>query len=181
MSNGYYPPTSIEFFDRLGILGYVFASEVVIPALPTGNTFYLFNCENLDPLKKVVNKPAVFNAGDGPIIVNFNVLHDFSGGTPAVVYNIDADSFGATSECILTAGPTGGNEGITISQLLVGNEGGLFTSGGGSKAASNFLTANQNTKFLVKITNNSGGTTPFNYLFAWAEVPRDLLAGMIGA
>lgn len=181
MSNDYYPPTSINFFDRLGILGYVYASEVVIPALPTGDTFYLFNCENLSLDKKVINKPAEFNAGDGPITVNFNVLHDFSGGTLAVVYNIDADSFGATPECLLTSAPTGGNEGITISQLLVGNEGGLFTSGGGAKAASNFLTANSNTRFLVKITNDSGGITPFNYLFAWAEVPRGVLAQMIGA
>ena len=116
-------------------------------------------------------EPVLWSSTDGPIDVNYRVGHDYTGGTPMNAFNRNSNS-PLTPNVQINMSPTGTTTGIINSSNLVGNTGGLFTSGGGQGGGGPLFIGPSSVVFLIEFVNNSGGTVTMEYDAKWYEVPN---------
>lgn len=117
-------------------------------------------------------RKAVFNLGDGPCdILAYEGVTTSDDGTAAPVFNRNRNSAN-TPNTVLTTGPTVTDLGTLIHDRYVGDTGGQGSHQVGSVSAGlgEEWILQPEVKYLIRITNNSGGDIIVNYEMMWYEI-----------
>ena len=136
---------------------------------------------NLASLDILINVPAftyphlrkaVFNVADSPCdILLYEGVTTSVDGTAVPVFNRNRNSAN-TSVSIFTTGPTVTDLGTLIHDRYVGDQGGQGSNqiGATSAGLGEEWVGQPSTKYLIRVTNNSGGTIVVNYELMWYEI-----------
>lgn len=161
--------TTIEHEHRLSHIGLIWHSS---------DRATVANAASLDLLLTVPAftyphfRKAIFNLGDGPCDIKmYEGVTTSAAGTASPVFNRNRNSAN-TPNTVLTTGPTVTDLGTLIHDRFVGDPGGMGANQVGSLSAGlgEEWVLTPSTKYLVRITNNSGGDITVNYEIMWYEI-----------
>lgn len=150
-------------------LGYGFQSNLV-QTLGTGNSYYLFDITGVASSTKIIILPVILVADDGPVVINFRVGHDYTGGTALRLINRNGNSSN-TPDIVVTSGPTGTSTGIVNTANLIGQAGNPTFSGGGAGGGVDAFVAPAGITFLIEVNNQAAGSIQLEYNLRWFEIP----------
>lgn len=149
--------------------GYGYESNLVL-SVPDGLNYFLFTLSDVPDGYGIFVLPLKVNATAGPIVINYRVGHDYSGGTALRTINRNALSINTPSAQILQ-GPTGTTLGIVNTANLIGTTGiPTVTTGGNGGSSAPFIASNL-VDFLLEVDNQNGSAVQVEYELRWYEIP----------
>lgn len=117
-------------------------------------------------------RKAILNLGDAPAnICLYEGVTASADGTAAPVFNRNRNSANVPST-VVTTGPTVTDLGTMIHDRLVGDTGGMGSNQAGAESAGlgEEWILTPSTKYLLRVTNNSGAEITVNYEIMWYEI-----------
>jgi hypothetical protein len=155
----------VEFVKR----GLMYTIDTLID-ISAGAAYYILLDSTSKTTGNVISYPFELITTDGPVYVTLSVGHDYTGGTPVVPFNRNANSSN-TAQTVVSLSPTGTTTGTAIAEYIVGTSATpLFSGGGGQETGLPYIvrTPSLGTQ-LLKIDNQSGSSIKFEFRLNFAE------------